>query len=203
MASARPASSLRQEDQSAVPNINAQQHQRGGLDYHWGDAAFLSHSYDNDILFIYIFLDDSTITFRVPDYSLNNHPACLHLHAALNPIAQDDLDPLTIMSDHDSLTTAVRHGVTATLDELKLNQHVSLRKVRDAYWVGLAQVIVKTAQYKGVEPYIRSDMFEKTLKSAIENSSGLNAYQQCNYELLSSSLTLDNELHERMWKAQE
>jgi len=57
MASARPASSLRQEDDTAVPNINAQQQQQGGLYYHYEDWVF-THSYDNDILLIGIFFDD-------------------------------------------------------------------------------------------------------------------------------------------------
>ncbi|KAK4938476.1 hypothetical protein LTR10_021105 [Elasticomyces elasticus] len=89
--------------------------------------------------------------------------------------------------NHDtslSGTAATHHGVTTTLDELKVNQHVSFRKARDAYWVGVAPIIIMATQYAGFEKYIRSEFFEKPLKAAIENSSGLNGIQTCNYETM-------------------
>ncbi|KIV81357.1 hypothetical protein PV11_03548 [Exophiala sideris] len=51
-ASARAAPSPSQEDHSAEPNMTAQQQQQGGLDYHYGNSALLSHSFEDDILFI-------------------------------------------------------------------------------------------------------------------------------------------------------
>ncbi|KAI1611487.1 hypothetical protein EDD36DRAFT_290686 [Exophiala viscosa] len=204
MASARPASSLRQEDQSAAPNMDAQQQQQGGLDYRYGDSTVIFHSFDNDLLLIRIFLDDHTkcIAFEVPDYSQTHYSACLDLHGRLFTNAQGVLVRDFEMSDYNSLVAAVRHGVSTALDEVRLSQAVSLRSVRDAYWAGLAQVIVRAKQYAGLEPYIRHEMFEKILTSAIENSSGINQIQECNYELLVSSLTLDNDLYGSMWTAQ-
>lgn len=207
MASANPAPPLRQEGHSAVPSTNAQQQPEDDLTCWFEGSAFLSHAPSDDALFINIFLPSSTkcITFKVPNYTARVAFACEALHSALLIHFNIDLtgdDRSLDMSDYKSISTAVREGVTTALDELKLNETVSLRSLRDAYWAGLTEVIVKATPYAGVEPHIRDKMFEDNLTAAVANASGLNFTQKCNYELLISSLKLDKAMYDEMWNAQ-
>ncbi|KIW16441.1 hypothetical protein PV08_06494 [Exophiala spinifera] len=143
----------------------------------------------------------SPATFPLPIHALTYSDLLNQVHSDIPSLTNGPqyLTPRRMAATHGVIHYAVAAAIPAVLNELLGYNTISLKHAREAYWTGAAHIIASYRCYHGTEQLVRVHMYEEGLVAAIGGTTGVNALQRANLEVLKTSLTMDEDVHDRMW----
>ncbi|KAL6245353.1 hypothetical protein RBB50_007351 [Rhinocladiella similis] len=143
----------------------------------------------------------SPATFPIPISTLTYSDLLERVRSdvpSLEP-SQNYLTTRRMAATHGNIHYAVAAAIPAVLNELLDHNTISLKHAREAYWTGAAHIVASYRCYHGTENLVRVHMYEEGLVAAIGGTTGINALQRANLEVLNTSLTMDKDVLDRMW----